>query len=88
MGDTQPHVDRQQGDIRNLLFFIFKKGKEVNSVVFVTRRPSPASYLAYSLTRKMMALCSSETPGNFYRATQHYISEDSIVQIRTFTIND
>jgi hypothetical protein len=35
------------------------------------------SCTAYSLTLETEAVCSSETPGNVYRATSRYIPEDN-----------
>jgi hypothetical protein len=46
----------------------------------IVRRLLFAAFLAYSLTPKMEAICSSETSVNFYWPTQHHIPEASTLQ--------
>jgi hypothetical protein len=46
-----------------------------------------ASCLAYSLTLKMEAVCSSDTLVHFYRTTKHYIPEDGTTVLKLLHTN-
>jgi hypothetical protein len=54
--------------------------KELHSIVFVGALLAtcfmPVSFLSYSATLKMEAICSSETSVEFQRTTQRYIPEE------------